>query len=73
MIEKLSNASMAGGSVTAVVSGGIKYFGLSASEWTLVFAAVGAVVAVAGFFVSWYYKAQALKLARQRMLSALED
>jgi hypothetical protein len=63
MIEKLSTKTMQGGSVTAVVSGGAKYFGLASDEWTLVFAAVGALAAVGGFLVSWYYKHRSLQIA----------
>jgi hypothetical protein len=62
-IQKVASAAVPTGGVVAMGSGAVNYFGLSKDEWTLVFAGVGALVAVVGFLVSWYYKHQTYKLA----------
>jgi hypothetical protein len=62
-IQKVASAAIPTGAVVAVGSGGVNYFGLSKDEWTLVFAGIGALVAMLGFLVSWYYKHQTYKLA----------
>lgn len=60
MAQKAASAATYGGSGTAMASGAVaatqKYLGLTPDEWTLVFAATGALVALAGFVVSWVYR-----------------
>jgi hypothetical protein len=49
-----------GGSASAAI------FGLTATEWQVVGVIGGLVIATVGFFVSWFYKAQHLKVAREK-------
>jgi hypothetical protein len=44
-----------GGSAVAGVAGASTYFGLTSSEWTIVFGCIGACVAVMGFAVNTYF------------------
>lgn len=70
--QAASAATYTGGTM-AVGSVGLKYFGLTTSEWTLMFAGIGALMAVAGFAVNWFYKHQEykLKLARAAALGEM--
>lgn len=72
-IQKVAAAAVPTGATVAVGSGGVNYFGLSKDEWTLVFAAVGALVALLGFLVSWYYKHQTYKLALAKAPTGLVE
>lgn len=62
-IQKVASAAVPTGGVVAMGSGAVNYFGLSKDEWTLVFAGIGALVALLGFFVSWYYRHKEYRLA----------
>ncbi len=57
-VVKTATAAQYGGSSAAVV------FGLTANE----FAALGGLgIAIIGFFVSWWYKHQHLKIAKKKL------
>jgi hypothetical protein len=59
MITKVATTAQYGG------SGGAFYFGLSAGEWQVIGVVGGLLIALLGFAINWYYKAQHLKLARK--------
>lgn len=61
---KAASAAQWGGSASAVVSGTARIFGLTADEWSVIGVMVGMAVAIGGFLLSWFYKQQHLKLAR---------
>jgi hypothetical protein len=67
LVHRVATSMTYGGSATAIVSGGIKYFGLSTEEWTLLFAGIGALVAVAGFAVNLVYRHLNYRLLRDRV------
>lgn len=57
LASKAAKAAELGGSAAASVPVAQRYvFGLPPDEWTIVFGAVGAAVAVLGFVVSWVYQ-----------------
>lgn len=62
-IQKAASAAMPTGATVAIGSGSVNYFGLSKDELTLAFAGIGALVALLGFVVNWYYKHKEFKLA----------
>jgi hypothetical protein len=62
-IQQTATAATYTGSGMAVGFSGLKYFGLTTSEWTLLFAGVGALMAIGGFLVNWYYKHRHLQIA----------
>lgn len=66
-IQQSATAATYTGSTVAVGSYGLKYFGLTTNEWTLLFAGVGALMAVAGFLVGWYYKHKHYTLAMRHL------
>lgn len=64
-IQRAASAATYGGSTAAVVSGGIEYLGLSPTQWTLLFAAVGALVAVLGFIVNTAFVLHRMRMDRK--------
>lgn len=63
-------AASAAKTVMYTGAGSAIFFGLRAEEFAAI---VGAIVAVAGFLLTWYYKHQHLKLARARIEAQDED
>lgn len=76
-VQRAASASLYGGSGAALASGAVagaqKYVGLTPDEWTLVFAAVGAGVAVTGYFTSLWFQWQHLKLTRAKAQADPEE
>jgi hypothetical protein len=71
--QKAASAVMYGGAAVSSGSWGANYFGLSKDEWTLIFGAIGALMAIGGFVLTWYYKHQHFKLALTKAVSDLEE
>lgn len=65
-VEAFASRTMYGGAGVAGGSLGVCILGLSKDQWTLLFAALGALAAVGGFVVSWYYKQKHYELALLR-------
>ena len=67
--EAASNAAskaMYGGAGTTVASWLSCRFELTGDDWTVIFGAVGAAVAVGGFLINWRYKRLHYRLALKR-------
>lgn len=56
LVEKIASGSQYGG------AGGAVFFGLSANEFAAI---AGVCIALAGFFVNWYYKHKADRRAER--------
>jgi hypothetical protein len=63
--SKAASKVMYGGGATSVGSWLACRFELTGDDWTVLFGALGALAAIGGFLVTWYYKAAHLRLARQ--------
>lgn len=67
--EAASNAAskaMYGGGVASVTSWVSCELGMTGDDWTVIFGAVGAAVAVGGFLINWRYKRLHYRLALKR-------
>lgn len=64
--EALSSKFMYGGSAVAGGSWGACRLQLTGDDWTMIFGAIGALVAVIGLATNIWFKWQHLKLARSK-------
>lgn len=76
-VQKATNAAQYGGSALAVGAGADKYFGLTTNEWSIIGIFVGIAVAILGLVVgqamSFYFRWQHLKIARQTARADSEE
>lgn len=70
LATKAASAAQWGGSAVAASAPVARVMGLTTDEWTVIGVMVGIAVALGGFALNWYYKAQHLKLARAGIVSA---